>query len=758
MKYLLNHPLIISYRVPFFFICLLVFTASCTSYSLKEGQFQANTESVRHVIPLSGTWKFKPSTLPSDNFSAIGINDSSWTDIKVPANWYLEGHDISGVAWYKKHFRLPDTLDGKRVSLNFSGVDYTAEVWLNGHPIGFHEGYFQPFSFDVTDAVVFGQDNVLTVKVNSPLENAREDKDWSLHKRLIKGIFGHHDTRPGGAWSERGQEHNTGGIWADVNLEVHDVARIDHVQVSPKLNLEKNQATAGVAFQIALKQNADLPTKVRLTLKPDNFPSSESTTTQIEQTLVAGDNQLNIPITINNPQLWWPWEHGKANLYSLEIAVLADDKVIDSKRVTFGFREVNYDKDKKIWTINGKRFFLRGTNYIATQWLSEMTPARFEQDIALMKGANVNIVRIHAHITAEDFYRLCDEQGLLIWQDFPLQWGYADDDEFHRNAVRQAKEMVDIFYNHPSIAAWSLINEPAWDAEWMKYKYPSYKKDYNKKLTEELYQAIEPLDKTRHVHAYSATVEHPWLGWYTGSWLDYNKPAPFDIITEYGAQALPDLPALRKIFNEDELWPVTDKQWAKWEYHNFQPKETFKNAKVPMGNTPTEFIRNTQNYQAKLIKLAAESYRRQRYNPVNSIFQFMFVEDWPSMNWGVVDYWRTPKSGYYALKQAYQPVLPSIAWEKEQFTQNEPAQFKLWVINDLFKAFPKARLSYSLRNTKTLLETQTITIDIAADSGQLIKPLEWQHLPVGHYEIIAKVEDSSGNPLGINTHEFDIKP
>jgi beta-mannosidase len=735
-----------------------VFIVSCTSHEFNAQGFQPNDLSVRQIIPLSGTWKFRASNLAADNFSASNIDDGKWFDIKVPANWYLEGHDISGVAWYRKRFYIPETFNGKQVSLKFDGIDYKASIWLNGHYIGFHEGYFQPFVLNVTDAAVFGKENVLTVKVDSPLENASTDKDWSLHKRLIKGIFSHHDTRPDGAWSDRGQEHNTGGIWAAVNLEIHDVARVENVQVSPKLDINHNQATANVAFQVTLKQRTDLPTKVRLTLRPDNFPSANGASKQIEQTLVSGDNQLNIPITISNPQLWWPWEHGAANLYSLEIAVLDGDKVVDSKRVTFGFREISYDKDKKIWLINGKRLFLRGTNYIATQWLSEMTAARFAEDVALMKNANVNIVRIHAHVTAEDFYRLCDEQGLLIWQDFPLQWGYADDEELHDNALRQAKEMVSIFYNHPSIAVWSLINEPAWDSPWMQYKYPSYKKDHNKKLTEDLYQAIEPLDKTRHVHAYSATIEHPWLGWYAGVWQDYNKPARNDIITEYGAQALPNLPSLRKIFNEDELWPVTEKQWEKWKYHNFQPKETFEIAKVPMGNTITEFIANTQNYQAKVIKLAAESYRRQRYNPVNSIFQFMFVEDWPSMNWGVVDYWRTPKSGYYALQQAYQPVLPSIAWEKEHFNKGEPAQFKLWVINDLFKSFPKARLLYNLRNSSVLLESKALTIDIAADSGQLIQSLEWKNLPSGHYEIVAKIEDSSGKPLGINTHAFDIKP
>lgn len=741
-------------RCILFFYTIFSILPACTPDTIKVAGFPVNNQPHRQIFPLSGTWKFTTGELQPANLNDDIIQAQHWVDIHVPANWYLEGHDISGVAWYRKHFKIPRQFAGKHFTLKFAGVDYTADVWLNGQHIGFHEGYFQPFSFDVTKDIVFGADNILIVKVDSPLEKPVED--WSLHKRLIKGIFGHHDTRPGGAWSDRAQEKNTGGIWAPADLEIHDIARVDQVQVSPKLNLAEQKATAEVAFQVTSLLNTDLPAQVRLTLKPYNFPSPEGVSKQIEQTLLPGSNKLDIPLAIDNPRLWWPWDHGEANLYSLEIAVLADDKVIDSKSVTFGFREVSYDKEQKIWLINGKRMFLRGTNYIATQWLSEMTPERFGHDIALMKDANINIVRVHAHITGEHFYRLCDEAGVLIWQDFPLQWGYADDKAFHDNAIRQAKEMVAIFYNHPSIAAWSLINEPPWEADWMKYKYRSYTKDHNKLLTEKLYQAVEPLDKTRHVHAYSATAEHPWLGWYTGDWRDYNNPATVDIVAEYGAQALPDLPALRKIFNEDELWPVNDQQWAKWEYHNFQRKETFKNAKVPMGGTPAEFVRNTQAYQAKLIKLAAESYRRQRFNPVSSIFQFMFVEDWPSMNWGVVDYWRTPKAGYYALKQAYQPVLPSIAWEKESFNKSEPARFQLWIINDLLKPFPESRVSYSLRNAKTLLETQILSVDIAADSGRQIKTLQWKNLPAGHYEIAVKVADHDGNTLGINTHEFDI--
>ncbi|SJM89746.1 glycoside hydrolase family 2 protein [Crenothrix polyspora] len=726
----------------------------CVAETVKTPSIQDNISSARIVIPLSGTWQFKTGDLKSSVADTSKNNVGHWENINVPANWYLEGHDINGIAWYSKNFTLPSQYANKHISLKFSGVDYTTEVWLNGKYIGFHEGYFQSFNFDITKAVIFGKENQLMVKVNSPLEKMGED--WSLHKKYIKGIFGHHDTRPGGAWSVRAQEKNTGGIWAPVELEIHEVAVIEQVKVTPQLNLDKHSANADVQLHIGLQQATAMPVKIQLTLKPYNFAATQSISKEIFQELKSGFNGLHIPIAIKKPALWWSWDQGKPNLYTLDIKVFAKNKVIDTKTVTFGFRDVRYDKAHNEWRINGRRMFLRGTNYIATQWLSEMTNERFAQDIALMKTANINIVRVHAHVTAEDYYRLCDESGLLNWQDFPLQWGYTDDDAFHKNAIRQARDMVNSLFNHPSIIAWSLINEPAWEAEWMQYKYKKYNKLQNKALTTKLYQAISPLDPTRYVHPFSASAEHPWLGWYSGDWHDYTQPSKVSLVAEYGAQALPHLFNLRKIISAKDIWPTTDKQWAVWDYHNFQKKNVFKVANISMGNTSTEFIKNTQTYQSKLIKLAAESLRRQRYQPVSGIFQFMFVEDWPSMNWGVIDYWRSPKSGYYALKQAYQPILPSIEWKQENYKYGETVSLKLWAINDLPQSYQNAQVTYSLRNGEKLLEHHTLTIDLNADSGREIKIINWNHLAAGHYQFFYTLSDNQGNTLGFNSHEFDI--
>jgi beta-mannosidase len=340
--------------------------------------------------------------------------------------------------------------------------------------------------------------------------------------------------------------------------------------------------------------------------------------------------------------------------------------------------------------------------------------------------------------------------GFLVWQDFPLQWGYTDAPEFVTEATKQANDMVTMLYNHPSIFVWSIHNEPPWDSSWMKYKYPDYNPNQNRLLDETIYNSLRHRDSTRHLHLVSTGQEHPWYGWYSGTWQDYGKPTKQPLITEFGAQALPNLSSLEKIFPPSELFPDTPAKLAKWEYHNFQPHETFNLAKVPMGKTTQELIENTQQYQARLVQFAAESYRRQRYQPVSAIFQFMFVENWPSINWAIVDYWRQTKPGYDRLKLAYQPILPSIAVTKQEWRVGESVALDLWLINDLLKSVPNATFSYALKQGDKTIFQDVIAMTIKPDSSRYIKTINLSDLPAGKYQAIVKVKDDRGNVLGEN--------
>lgn len=705
-------------------------------------------------ISLDGEWKFASGYLQPDNASQPTFNDRNWRSIQVPGNWFLQGHDLSGVVWYRRKFQIDRSLKGKVIQLVFDGVDYTGDVWLNGHYLGFHEGYFQPFRFVVSDNLKYNGDNILVVKVNSPTEEP--EKVWSLHKRIIKGVLNHHDTRPGGAWSVRGQEQNTGGIWAPVSLQISDRVAITHQQVTPELDSQFKNANARVDLTIINPTPKPQTVQLSLQLQPVNFPGSPDSPIIQTQILKPGTNQLSINIPKTEPHLWWTWEHGKPDLYRVKTEILSKNKILDRSSSTFGFRTIRLNPQSQVWELNGRRMFLRGTNYIASQWLSEMTREKYSIDLKLMQQANINSIRVHAHIEAAEFYRLCDEMGLLVWQDFPLQWGYSDAPDFVAEATRQADDMVTMLFNHPSIFTWSIHNEPPWDATWMKDKYPDYHPKQNRYLDETIYNSLRSRDSTRHLHLASTTQEHPWYGWYSGKWQDYGKPTKEPLITEFGAQALPNRSSLEKIFTAAELFPDTPAKLEKWKYHNFQPHETFNLAKVPMGKNIEEFINNTQQYQAQLTQFAAESYRRQRYQPVSAIFQFMFVEDWPSINWGIVDYWRQTKPGYEMLKRAYQPILPSIVITKQQWKVGESIPVEFWLINDLWRSIPNSKLTYTLKRVNEIIKQDSIDLAITPDSIKQIDKLNLSNLELGNYQLLAKVTDRQGNLLGENTASFDV--
>jgi beta-mannosidase len=716
------------------------------------------------TVSLEGVWKALAGDLAPANAYLPGLDEKDWGTLVVPGNWHLQGKAYSGVVWYRRHFRGIELAPDRLVRLRFDGVDYAADIWINGHYVGHHEGYFEPFSFYVQSYLVPNSDNVLVVRVNSPNETPEA---WSLHKRLIKGVLNHHDTRPGGAWSVRGQEQNTGGIWGAVTLSAPSRVDISRIQVTSRpesssqlepLRHDHADTVWLVGIDTWFAHVASSQLRLEAQIEPETFTPTGTSELSVAVTRVdiTSGEVAHLEARVVNPRLWWTWDQGEPNLYRVTVKAFEGAQFLAESSVLFGFRTIEVDPSTKRWRLNGRSVFLRGTNYISSQWLSEMTKAKLGADLDLMKHANINAVRVHAHLEGEAFYSQCDEKGVLVWQDFALQWGYDDGPEFVQEASRQALAMVHWLYNHPSIGVWTLQNEPPFDADWMKWKYRDYQPEQNKLLNAELVRVVSKADSTRWVHAYSTTGEHQWLGWYSGSWMDFAKPSKEAIISEYGAQALPNLTSLRRIFAESELWPKTDAEWEKWEYHNFQRHETFELAGVKQGANTEEWIGNTQRYQGKLIQFAAENYRRQKYSPVTAVFQFLFNEDWPSINWGIVDYWRSPKPGYEALRTAYQPVLPSIAWSQDRWAPGQTPSFGLWIVNDLARDYPHAELSWTLRDARRVLQENSQRVDIRSDSSSRIQDVKFPDLRKGQYVLILVLCDAGGAALGENSFAFTV--
>ncbi len=713
----------------------------------------------RPSVNLGGDWKYLPYDGAGDiNWAAESVDDAAWPTMALPTNWYLmgsktfpskalararlmdpgspadlppppkdTGFDYAGTVWFRKTIQWDGSIAAGVPVIDLDMVDYYAEVFVNGTSLGKHEGYFQRWSVDAAGALRKGK-NLICVKVSAPplaFDLAQQfPVSWPKQQNQVKGIFGYHDTRPG-ATSQRGQERSTGGILRGVGLRVSSGVDLVELKVTP---LDVSEASARLVIEVVTRNwgKKSVDATITGTIRPKNFAAQMHLPVSFAVHAAPGLSRSVGEVKLEKPALWWSWDYGKPNLYTLDADLVPTGKgapaALDSKTVAFGVRSIARD-DNWVVRLNGQRIYARGSNYIATQWLSQADRAFYERDLKLVVEANLNSLRVHAHLERPEFYDAADELGVMIWQDFPLQWGYTDEAAFAEEAKRQAVDMIDRYYDHPSIIVWCMHNESPHSMSWMKKRDPRQ----NLALDEALFQVAKKADPARIPHRDSGAGDgHSYTGWYVFQIGDLVKDMPKErYITEFGAQGLPALDTLKAMFDAATLWPDTPLDWEAWKFADFQPDQTFDLAKVKMGKTIQEFISSSQRYQANLIRFQTEVFRRAKWTRTTGLYQFMFVDDWPSITWSVVDYYRRPKLAYATLRDSMQRLLPSIEYD----IHRAEGPVALWVVNDHLQPVPKAVVKWKITDPKSgsAPAVRSRTVDIPADA--VIKVTDLGALP-----------------------------
>lgn len=685
----------------------------------------------KNTISLNGEWNFIEDKDSEYSFEQIKNKIAAGefsSKMHIPQNWQLAGlNNFNGSVWFIKTFESQNTDDELKI-LKFNGIDYYADVWLNDIFLGSHRGYFQPFYFNITSIIALK--SVLIVKVNSPLEEP--GSVWPLKKKLIKGIFNHHDCRPGGWSPEHGQDQNTGGIWNNVEIVYSKKIFINHVKVTAKVDKTNSRALIVAELFYDSSLQFDFKSDFKFSLVT---PSAKVIENTYGLEIKSGKDKVLVSFYIDNPEYWWSWDTGEQNMYSLIISGANNNPT----ETLFGIKEVFLD-EKNQFFINNKRLFLRGTNIIPTQFLSELTYDKLRQQISRMKAANINAVRIHAHVNRKEFYDECDRQGILVWQDFALQWTYDESPDFITDACKQIRDMVWLHYNHPSIAFWCCHNEPG---------------EQINTLDPFLYDSVLTEDNTRIIRKASNYEEHPYDGWYWGK-AEHFEAAPMGpLVTEFGAQAVPALDTLKKFLPDGAIFPP---DWGLWKNHNFQYIQTFLIAGINKGNSIEEFVCNSQDYQAYLIRTAVDSYRRKKNAGITSIFQFMFIDCWPSITWSVVDYYGNKKKAYETLQTVYQPIYISVKLRQEKYYAGDKLNIDFWIINDTYNHYDNAKVTITLEG-KCLWELPEVKIQV--DS---IKKYDWEkfniplpEISAGEYELHFSIKNEKTNKeLCFNKHKIEI--
>jgi hypothetical protein len=420
------------------------------------------------------------------------LSGDAWVerDVDVPGNWeLLPGiDDYAGTMRLTRLFTVPDGAgDGRPVSLRFGGADYFTDVWLNGYHLGGHEGYFEPFSFDVSAYLRTGTDvNVLRVAVTSPKDpsgpGTHVTSGWHdfsptsafpNRKTLVKGTLGHHDAKRGGAWSSiTSQDGNTGGLWDDVGLRALDPVhvrpgsvRVTTMSTSRDRSGDGHRASARTTLTVTNRTAATVPARIRLLVEPANFDGAEHELVKTAR-LAPGDNDVVLSGTLSPVQLWNPADHGDPNLYRVTATVEAGGQTRDTVTIETGFRTLSVSPigestgSDGAFVVNGREVFVRGTNILPTYWLSEYSPDRVDRDFELLRAGGFNAVLVHNLVAPRHFYERANRNGFLVVQMFPLQWTYEQSHEVFESMTTQLRAMVALLANEPSVVSYEAHNEP----------------------------------------------------------------------------------------------------------------------------------------------------------------------------------------------------------------------------------------------------------------------------------------------------------
>ncbi len=651
------------------------------------------------ALDLGGTWRAAVANEDLRRaFSDPELDDTTvaWHHVEVPGHW--RSHEAfaasDGPLLYRHRFESPRPDADTRAWLVLDGLFYQGDVWLDGDYVGDTEGYFVPHAFDVTTAARQRPEHLLGVEV------ACEPEADLTAKRNLTGVFQH--------WDCLDPDWNPGGIWRGVRLEHTGPVRLNRVRVRCT-SAEVDRATVGVGTEI----NSDRACLIELRT---TVAGAERVT---GHRLAEGRNLLDWTVDIAEPRRWWPHALGDQPLHTVRIEVVVNGEVSHAVDRRVGLRSVRWD-DWKL-SVNGERLFLKGANQgPAPMALGQATPEELRADMALARDAGLDLVRLHAHISRPETYAAADELGMLLWQDLPLQWGYAR--TVRGRAVRQAEAAVDLLGHHPSVALWCAHNEPlALEASMegvrsrsdmvrlvARFAAMQELPNWNKSvLDRSLRKVLTEADGTRAVVAHSGMFprpgsgggdSHTYLGWYYGDERQFPGvcrafPRLARFVSEFGAQAVPSGPV---DYLEPQRWPDLD--WSRLSHsHNLQ-KARFDRYVPPADYATFEAWRQaTQAYQATVVKHHVESLRRLKYRPSGGFCLFAWADGHPGVTWAVLDHERRPKAGYHALVEACRPVIVVADRLPATVAPGDHLALDVHVVNDLrgpVQGVVQARLSW----------------------------------------------------------------
>jgi beta-mannosidase len=721
---------------------------------MEQRAVHAQTKPVRNlVLQLDHGWQFRqipagaqengwlPATVPGDVHLDLLANqkipDPFSRDNEAKLQW------IEKVSWeYRLNFDVtPSMLARSNVDLVFDGLDAAAEVYVNGAQVLTTDNMFRVWRVSLKGRLHVGK-NLLRVAFPSPIkaatEAARRDPFRVNSKTEEKTYVRKAAYEYGWDWGPR---FVTSGIWRPARIESWDKVRIAdfHVRQSD-VSKDVAHLEAEVEVEAARSGEARINVQYSDAGKPVTLSRSVS--------VHAGRNVVDLPVEIRQPKRWFPVGYGEQPLYEFTAQVSTGVGVNETRKTKIGLRSVELRRQLDKWgrsfefVVNGIPVFAKGADVIPfDSFPNRVTTANYRRILESARDANMNMVRHWGggYYETDEFYSICDELGIMVWQDFMFgnDWQpgtYA----FKQNMEAEAEDQVRRLRNHPSIVLWCGNNEteiaynwaprPVLPADVRFYMWQDYLTEFSgilprvvARLTPETpYWPSSPsADYEFLADHYQSGDQHDWSVWHSRTPFTEYEKHHWRFVSEFGFQSFPEMRSLESFTLPEDRTSITTPVMLAHQKNN-EGNSIIRDYMAKDYPDPKDFaslLYVSQVLQAEGIKIGAEHFRRSRPETMGSLF-WQLNDCWPVASWSSIDYYGRWKALQYYARRFYAPILVS--------PHIENGLLKAYIVSDKTQSTPATlRVRLMDFDGKILLEeSQQVTVAPLASQAYMSWPLK----------------------------------
>lgn len=754
-----------------------VFAAVLLSSVTLLGQTPSDETATANRISLDGAWQIQSSCKVSekgDVISSASFQPQGWYQATVPgavvANLVKDGDSnypdpytgmnlrkMPGVKyaigsefanqpipqdspfhcswWYRTTFHLPEGQKAGQVWLNFQGINYRANVWLNGKQIANTKqiaGAWRIYELQITGKIA--RDNALAVEVFPPSET-------DLGITFVD-------------WNPMPPDKNM-GLWRGVFLTTSGPAALRHPFIDSKINTETLDS-AELTVYVEAKNGADRPMKGSLDVTIEDIHLTQSVELGAgESKEIAFTPEKYSELRVKNPRLWWPAKLGPQNLYRAVFRFIVDGQLSDQQSLDFGIRQVTSEfteKGYRLFKINGKKIVIRGGGW-TFDMLLDRSDQRTNLEMRYALDMNLNTIRLEGKIENDHFFDQADRTGMLVMAgwcccDFWEKWKKWSDEDKDIASESLRSQLLRI-RSHPSVVMWlnGSDNPPVAEIE---KRYLDVEKQIHWP-TPVVSSATQKPAKFSGASGVKMTGPYEYVP--PSYWLEDTKNGGaygFNTETSPGA-AIPPPESIKKFIPADHLWPIDEY----WNFHaggnEFKDLKRYTDAldrRYGASGSMEEYSLKSQAAAYEGERAMFEAYVRNKYASTG-VIQWMLNNAWPSMIWHLYDWYLMPGGGYFGAKKANELL-------HVQYSEDDNA---VYVTNSLYQAFPGMKVRAEVLNLDAAVKYEKeATLNVDPDSSTRVLTIPALDGLSPTYFVRVWLMDASGKTVSDNFYWRSTKP